>query len=109
MWKAGLREWRAVESEFGAFSGALPQLACPVLSLTAEFTARLDPIQADLHEELSTISRVDGHHAEVPGVDHEGIVVDPAAAAAVADHLAHLAARAAARTTRREVDHVATR
>ena len=94
LWSAGMREWRSTQAEFMAFDGELPRLDCPVVSMTAEYTAKLDPIQLDLHRELADISAA-GTHVEIPGVDHEDILVNPTGAAIVAERLAGIADAAA--------------
>ena len=90
LWQAGLREWRATQAEFNDFDGRIAHVECPLVSLTAAHTAELDPIQADLHRELAELS-AHGTHAIIDGVDHEGIICDAQAAAAVADHISEVA------------------
>ncbi|WP_205695530.1 alpha/beta fold hydrolase [Conexibacter sp. SYSU D00693] len=112
MWAAGLREWTATEREFEAFDGHLPELDLPLLVLTAQHTATLDPVQLDLHRELAGLSG-DCRHEQVAGVGHEGIVCDERAATEVAGHLADLVRRATTtdhdRTDREERIHVLAR
>lgn len=93
LWQAGLREWRAVSSEFEAFTdGDLPRLACPILAITAGYTALLDPIQEELHRELAAMSPRSAH-VVVPRIDHERILFSQPAAETVAGHIRDLVAQ----------------
>lgn len=90
LWTAGLREWRAVASEFEAFGeGDLPALECPVVSITAGLTAMLDPIQEQLHRELAALNRR-SRHVVVEGVDHERLLFQREAAERAAGHVGEL-------------------
>jgi pimeloyl-ACP methyl ester carboxylesterase len=86
LWSAGLREWRATVGEFDAFEEPLPPVACPVLSLTAGFTAAQDEIQLELHKEMAAMSP-DGEHDVIAGVTHDQVVFDKTAAWRVADRI----------------------
>lgn len=98
MWTAGLREWRAVATEFEAFSeGDLPAIECPVVSITAGLTSALDPIQEELHRELATLNDR-SRHVVVPGVDHERLLFQEKAANAVAGHIGDLVEQVTTRT-----------
>lgn len=93
LWRSGLREWRAVSSDFEAFrEGDLPQLGCPVLAITAGYTAALDPIQEELHGELAALG-TSGRHVVIPKIDHERILFQRQAAESVAGYIAELAAQ----------------
>jgi pimeloyl-ACP methyl ester carboxylesterase len=86
LWTAGLREWRATVGEFDAFDGPLPTLNCPVLSLTAGFTAAQDEIQLELHKEMAAMS-ADAEHDVIEGVTHDQVVFDRRAASRVAERI----------------------
>jgi pimeloyl-ACP methyl ester carboxylesterase len=90
MWTAGLREWRAVETEFEAFSeGEVPPVQCPVLAITAGLTAKLDPVQDELHREYAALNDR-SRHVVVDGADHERLLFDRRAAATVAGHISEM-------------------
>lgn len=83
MWAAARREWRAVEADFAAYDGHLPPIDVPVLSITAGQTALLDPVQQELHAELTAAApRAESH--VVDGADHQQLLVDRGAAQRVA-------------------------
>jgi pimeloyl-ACP methyl ester carboxylesterase len=90
MWVAGLREWRAVATEFEAFSeGEVPPVECPVVAITAGLTAKLDPIQDELHREYAALNDR-SRHVVVENVDHEGLLFQAKPARIVAGHISEL-------------------
>ena len=102
LWHAGKREWEAVLAEFGAFDGTLPPVPCPLLVMTAGYTARNDAIQLELHHELAAAAEHSEHHV-IEDADHDSVLTDAEHAA----HAASLIEAFAARTTRKEADRVA--
>ena len=102
LWRAGKREWEAVLEEFGAFDGTLPAVPCPLLVMTAGYTARNDAIQLELHHELAAAAEHSEHHI-IEDADHDSVLTDAEHAA----HAAGLIEAFAARTTRKEADRVA--
>ncbi|MCF1592913.1 alpha/beta fold hydrolase [Streptomyces muensis] len=79
LWAAGRREWRAVQAEFDAFDGKIPDADVPLLVMTAGHTASQDPIQQELHTELAEGAPGSAHHV-IEGADHDSILTDRDAA-----------------------------
>jgi pimeloyl-ACP methyl ester carboxylesterase len=74
IWEASVREWRAVQSEFGAFDGRLPHINVPMLVLTSAITVQFDPVHGELQAELAkSASRADHHVLE--DADHNSILM----------------------------------
>ncbi|HET9173283.1 MAG TPA: alpha/beta fold hydrolase [Actinospica sp.] len=84
LWEAGRREWKAAQAEFRAFDGELPAVDVPALVLTAEYTARQDKEQQEMHDELVRAAPGSVRH-QIDGADHDRILADPAAARQVTD------------------------
>ncbi|MHC3451541.1 alpha/beta fold hydrolase [Streptomyces prasinus] len=75
IWKAGRREWEAVEEEFRSFDGDIPQVAAPALILAAQQTVDQDPEQLLMYNELARAHQ----HAEVKvveGADHDSLLTN---------------------------------
>ncbi|MFI9105452.1 alpha/beta fold hydrolase [Streptomyces fildesensis] len=79
MWEAGRREWRAVQAEFDAFDGQLPDADVPLLVMTAGHTAAQDPIQQELHAEFAACQPGSAHHV-IDHADHDSVMTDQDAA-----------------------------
>ncbi|MGQ0842299.1 alpha/beta fold hydrolase [Actinokineospora sp.] len=84
MWVAAAREWRATKHRFETFDGDLPTISAPMLVITAGQTAAADPVQAELHDELAAAAPRAERHT-LAGYDHDQVISDEPAAAAVAD------------------------
>ncbi|WP_405605283.1 alpha/beta fold hydrolase [Streptomyces sp. NBC_01410] len=107
MWVAGRREWRAVQEEFAAFDGKLPDPGVPLLVMTAGHTASQDPVQAELHAELAEAAPHAVHHI-IDGADHDSVLTDQDTAKSVvklvSDFVANLG-EDAARTEKKGDSH----
>jgi pimeloyl-ACP methyl ester carboxylesterase len=86
VWTAGRREWAATRREFTAETD-LPRIDVPVLVVTAGETARQDPIQATLHDELAAAAPTARRHT-VERAGHFDLLADQRSAATVADLVA---------------------
>ena len=53
VWTTGQREWQATQREFLADDTRLPEITVPALVVTAGQTARQDPVQQTLHDEIA--------------------------------------------------------
>ena len=84
LWAAGRREWDAVLEEFGAFSGELPPVRCPLLVMTAAYTADNDAVQLELHRELAAHAAGSEHHV-IDDADHDSVLTDAHHAGRTAD------------------------
>ncbi|MFY7065375.1 alpha/beta fold hydrolase [Nocardiopsis changdeensis] len=108
VWNAALREWEAVERDFGDFSGPLEPLDAHALVLSAQHTVERDPDHLELHRELAAAHSADRtvRCAVIPGSDHDDLLTDPYHAARAAglllDFLAESTGTAPAPTTTEE-------
>ncbi|MEU6111008.1 alpha/beta fold hydrolase [Streptomyces albidoflavus] len=75
IWKAGRREWAAVEKDFRSFDGDLPQVAAPALVIAAQQTVDQDPEQLLLYNELAKAHEY-GAVKVVEGADHDSLLTD---------------------------------
>lgn len=91
LWRAGLREWRAVRAEFETSPG-LPPLDVPVQVLTAARTVSADDVQGELHQRILDAAP-GGAATVVPDCDHDSILTDRVAARHVVAALSQLAVR----------------
>ena len=73
MWSAGRREWAATVAEFTA-DQTPPELAVPVLGLSAERTIQQEKVQRELHEELVEAGDSRSRGETVPGSNHDTIL-----------------------------------
>ena len=102
LWGAGRREWEAVLDEFGRFDGELPAVRCPLLVMSAAYTADNDAIQLDLHRELAGHAEGSEHHI-IEDADHDSVLTD----AHHAGHVGDLVEAFITRIIRKEGDRVA--
>lgn len=75
LWKAGKREWAAVEEDFRSFDGDMPQVAAPALIVAAQQTVDQDPEQLLMYNELARVHRR-GDVRIVEGADHDSLLTD---------------------------------
>ncbi|MFG2648586.1 alpha/beta fold hydrolase [Streptomyces sp. NPDC048436] len=75
LWKAGKREWQAVEADFRAFTGEIEQVAAPALIIAAQQTVDQDPEQLLLYNELARAHR-QGDVKVVEGADHDSLLTN---------------------------------
>ncbi|MEU3911491.1 alpha/beta fold hydrolase [Streptomyces sp. NPDC029721] len=68
LWKAGKREWEAVEKEFRAFDGRIDPIGAPGLIIAAQQTVDQDPEQLLLYNELAHAHQDQDEHGG-PGED----------------------------------------
>ncbi|MFI8304002.1 alpha/beta fold hydrolase [Streptomyces sp. NPDC085927] len=75
IWKAGKREWEAVEKEFRSFDGDIPQVEAPALIVAAQQTVDQDPEQLLMYNELARVhQRADIKVIE--GADHDSLLTN---------------------------------
>lgn len=84
MWQAARREWAATRAEFFSFDGTLPRLDVPLLVVTAERTAQVDPVQQELHDELAKLGSSARRHT-VAAADHDELLTNSVMAGRVVD------------------------
>jgi pimeloyl-ACP methyl ester carboxylesterase len=82
LWAAAQREWAATKEAFESFDGPLPDVAAPMLVITAGRTATADPVQQQLHDELAGLHPRSVRHT-VADADHDEVLTHPRAAAEV--------------------------
>ena len=87
IWKTGRREWAATLADFSA-GHPVPELAVPVLALSAERTVAQEKVQLTLHEELAAAGTVRSRHEIVPASNHDTILTLQGPAESVADRIA---------------------
>lgn len=83
LWKASRREWAATVRDFRG-DAAVPELAVPVLGLSAQLTVRQEALQGRMHEEMVQAGSAGGRYQVVPGSDHDTLLTNRDIAGAVA-------------------------
>ncbi|XIG80464.1 alpha/beta hydrolase (plasmid) [Streptomyces sp. SGAir0957] len=79
LWKAGRREWLAVEKEFTDFTGTIATSSVPALVIAAQQTVDQDPEQLLMYNELARAHQGPGEQADVKvieGSDHDSMLTD---------------------------------
>lgn len=86
LWKAGKREWAAVEKDFRSFDGDLPQVAAPALIIAAQQTVDQDPEQLLMYNELVRVHQ-GGEVKVVEGADHDSLLTNALYAHKTVQHM----------------------
>ncbi|MFI9581322.1 alpha/beta fold hydrolase [Streptomyces sp. NPDC052236] len=92
LWRAGRREWAAVQAEFSDACGNLPSVPGRGLVVSAQQTVDRDPEQLLMHGELAKAHQEGAHTAVIEGADHSGLLTKPGHAIEVARLIATFAA-----------------
>ncbi|MGW5053718.1 alpha/beta fold hydrolase [Actinokineospora sp. NPDC004072] len=84
LWSTATREWKATQAHFAAFDGPLPAPGAPMLVISAGTTVEIDPVHAELHDELAATDPR-SRRVTLAGFDHDEVLTDPVGACRVAD------------------------